>query len=96
MNIKCKKTRDTINLFFRFLKENGLYTYYTNIMKNKPRGEYIIIYNGDIETFFEKCPPRKWTTSCFSWSTYDIYGVVDWSCVHYLWAKLLEENEIQR
>jgi hypothetical protein len=82
---KIGEKRKVFKFFLRFLKEKGLYYEFFKIMKSCPPGEYKNTYKGNLIYFFCNCEPEYWTTSCFTWASYNKPGV-NWGKIHREWC----------
>lgn len=84
---------EDLKLFFRFLKENNIYsTYFKRLKKDKdPENSFNCYYEHNIEYFFSKCRPMDWLTSCFVWGKQP-EGRCFWSRYNNLWCRHLSHE----
>ena len=86
-----KSVKPKYKLFLRFLKENGVFKRYFEILRKKPQGCFKDFYYGDITYFFNHADPLDWTTECFTWTEQEEGGDF-WENIHYEWDKCCAKN----
>lgn len=84
---------EDLKLFFRFLKENNIYSAYFRILKKDkdPGSSFNWYYEHNIEYFFSKCGPMGWLTECFTWQKQP-EGYCFWNRYHNLWCHHLSRE----
>ena len=99
VNNISEERRDTFKHFIRFLKENGIYRRFFNILKGNPDGFYISKYKSNMVVFFNNSFPDAWLNDSIIWADQE-EGSGFWGRMHRTWVqeylKWLKENEIQR
>ena len=92
-----EERRNAFKYFIRFLKDNGIYRRFFNILKGNPEGFYTDMYKSNMVIFFNNALPDNWLNDSIVWALQE-EGSKFWKNMHEKWcdtySKWLGEYEI--
>lgn len=94
-----EEQRNAFKYFIRFLKDNGIYRRFFNILRGNPEGFYTEKYKSNMVIFFNNALPDNWLNDSIVWDRQK-EGREFWCIKNNKWIReyleWLKNNEIQR